>query len=190
MERNKFYSLMDELITNKHNELLPKKTGRFAKAWDFEGNAVGQIGEEFVKRIFQDNDALVEENNKTIHNEFDILYQGNKIEIKTAKIGRNKSSNGTFQFNGINPKYNYAMIILIGIESDVVKYRIIPKKDINYIHNDRQYKVKYNVNGVEKTKALVSMNPGNEVNKKLTLSSKELYDDIENLFININNLLK
>jgi len=132
---------------------------------------------------------LAKENEKNIHDEYDILYKNNKIEIKTAKIGVKAK---TFQFNGINPKYNYDLLIFLGIEPNAIKYRIVKKEQIYYDHNSkvRGDKIKYELNGKEKIKRLVSMNPGNDVNKKITLSTQELYDDIDNIFLNIEKLIK
>lgn len=115
------------------------------------------------------------------------MSNGIKIEIKTARKGLN---NDTFQFNGINPIYNYDFIILIGITESSIFYRIIDRKSsIKYIHSERVYKFCFNADGKIKNKQLVKMNPDNTVNYKLTLSIKELYS-IENFSEKISNLLK
>jgi len=101
-----------------------------------------------------------------IHDEYDILSNNKKIEIKTARKG---IKNDTFQFNGINPNYNYSFIILIGITSNDVFYNIVPKS--RYIHKGRKHIVDLS-NGQQKT--LVAMNPGSNVNYKLTLNIKDL----------------
>ncbi|MEB2819646.1 restriction endonuclease [Campylobacter upsaliensis] len=83
--------------------------------------------------------------------------------IKTTKRGLNNS----FRFDKINPKYNYNYIIF----GYCVRYYIVNKKqDYHYNHTLRKEYIK--VNG--KDKQLVMMNPGNQVNLKLTLNLKEL----------------
>ncbi|WP_270982661.1 restriction endonuclease [Campylobacter upsaliensis] len=83
--------------------------------------------------------------------------------IKTTKRGLNNS----FRFDKINPKYNYDYIIF----GHCVRYYIVNKKqDYHYNHTLRKEYIK--VNG--KDKQLVMMNPGNQVNLKLTLNLKEL----------------
>ncbi|BDQ27738.1 hypothetical protein ASB1_14140 [Helicobacter heilmannii] len=107
-------------------------------------------------------------NKEVIHDEYDLLSQGRKIEIKTARKGLR---NNTFQFNGINPKYNYDYIILLGISANDLLYYIIDKKqDHSYKHKERKDTIR--INGKEKQ--LVAMNPGNLANYKLTLSLKDL----------------
>lgn len=162
--------LLLELIEQKYSEVQKKqKSGIFEKILHFEGNAIGQIGEKFVKEVFKAlNLALDELPGDIIHDEFDLLSNGKKIEIKTARKSLN---NNTFQFNGINPKYNYDYIILLGITTQSVHYYIVNKKqDYHYNHTLRKEYIK--VNG--KDKQLVMMNPGNQVNLKLTLNLKDL----------------
>ncbi|CRF48081.1 restriction endonuclease [Helicobacter heilmannii] len=107
-------------------------------------------------------------NKEVIHDEYDLLSQGRKIEIKTARKGLR---NNTFQFNGINPKYNYDYIILLGISANDLLYYIIDKKqDHSYKHKECKDTIR--INGKEKQ--LVAMNPGNLANYKLTLSLKDL----------------
>ena len=156
-------------IDNKYIELGLDKVDENCKFWkirNFEGNAIGQIGEEFVKKIFEVYNLPNENKKAIIHDEYDILSNGKKIEIKTARKG---IKNHTFQFNGINPIYNYDMVILIGITYSGVFYTIISDRII-YEHNKR----KYYINFGGRKKQLVSMNPGNTVNYKLTLSLKDL----------------
>lgn len=160
------------LIEQKYQEIETKQEkGIFEKILSFEGNAIGQIGEKFVKEVFKGlNLTLDEVDKEIIHDEFDILSKGKKIEIKTARKGLN---NNTFQFNGINPKYNYDFIILIAITTTSILYYIIDKrKDYIYNHKLRKEFIKIN----DKEKQLVAMNPGNQVNYKLTLNLKELKD--------------
>lgn len=162
--------LLLKLIEQKYKEVQKKqKRGIFEKILHFEGNAIGQIGEKFVKEVFKAlNLPLDELSQETIHDEFDLLSNGKKVEIKTARKGLN---NNTFQFNGINPKYNYDYIILLGITTQSVHYYIVDRRqDYYYNHTLRKEYIK--VNG--KDKQLVMMNPGNQVNLKLTLNLKEL----------------
>ena len=96
---------LSDIIERKHKELNLGKdySKKFSKIKDFEGNAIGQIGEEFVKYIISNITDI--EDDGIIHNEYDIRTKtGLTFEVKTARKGR---SNDTFQFNGINPNYNY-----------------------------------------------------------------------------------
>ncbi|MCX2683528.1 restriction endonuclease [Campylobacter sp. MIT 21-1685] len=175
--------LLLQIIEEKHKELQNfNQSGIFDKIKDFEGNAIGQIGEKFVKEVFRNFKIPLDEIGKEIiHDEFDLLSLGKKIEIKTARKGL---KNNTFQFNGINPKYNYDYIILIAISYDDVYYYIINKKfDYIYDHKLRKEFIKIN----DKPKQLVQMNPGNAVNLKLTLNLKEL-KNIENFVNELQNI--
>lgn len=183
MERNEIYELFKNLIYEKWKIIEKEKNGYFALAWGFEANAIGQVGETFVKNIFNHNCCNVDL--KSIHDEYDIMINNKKIEIKTAKVGSNKS----FQFNGINPKYNYDLIICIGIELNSIKYRLFKSDQIYYDHKKRSNLIRYLVKDKNVEKKLTSMNPGNEVNKKLTLSTNHMYDDIENMFDKIKSKL-
>lgn len=61
-------------------------------------------------------------NDGTIHDEYDIQMDNNiKLEVKTAR----KGNNDTFQFNGINPAYNYDYLICIGVCPNKILYRIL-----------------------------------------------------------------
>ncbi len=159
-----------EIIERKHNEL---NLGRdyseiFSKIRDFEGNAVGQIGEEYMKLIVAEITEIVEDG--IIHNEYDILTQSEKyIEIKTARKGR---TGNTFQFNGINPRYNYDYLICLGICEDKLLYRLFLKSETKYIHKERNHFI---IQGDYK-RQLVEMNPGNSVNFKLTIKMSDLFD--------------
>ncbi len=94
--------------------------------------------------------------------------QNNKtIEVKTARKGR---TNNTFQFNGINPKYNYDYLLCIGICEEQVLYRIFHKTAIKYIHSERKYYMQED----NFKKQLVQMNPENMVNYKLTLNIRDM----------------
>ena len=164
--------ILSQIIEEKYRQLqqVQTKEGIFAKINSFEGNAVGQIGEAFVKTIFEKLQIPIDDKRQTIHDEFDILSNGRKIEIKTARKGLN---NNTFQFNGINPRYQYDLLILIGISAASVGYRILRKDDISYKHaQGRNYFAQIE----NKEKQLVKMNPNNEVNFKLTINLKELKD--------------
>ncbi|MDD6055432.1 MAG: restriction endonuclease [Helicobacteraceae bacterium] len=170
--------LLLELIEQKYNEVQSKqKGGIFEKILQFEGNAIGQIGEKFVKEVFRTlNLPLDELSKETIHDEFDLLSNGKKVEIKTARKGLN---NNTFQFNGINPKYNYDYIILLGITTQSVHYYIVDKrKDYSYNHALRKEYIK--INGKEKQ--LVNMNPGNQVNLKDLKNIANFSNELQNIF--------
>ncbi|MBW0594694.1 hypothetical protein HUN03_00288 [Mycoplasmopsis anatis] len=113
----------------------------------------------------------VVKNEGITHNEYDIIMEnGIRFEIKTARIGRNNS----FQFNGINPNYNYDYLICIGICSDKAVYKIFNKSSIIYVHdkNNRGYYMKE----ADINKKLSSMNPSNNVNLKLTLQLNQMFD--------------
>ena len=124
----------------------------------FEGNAIGQIGEKFIKEVFKALKLPLNElSQEIIHDKYDLLSNGKKVEIKTARKGLN---NDTFQFNGINPKYNYDYIILLGITTQNVYYYIVDKRrDYTYNHSLRKEFIKIN----DKDKQLVAMNPDNQV---------------------------
>ncbi len=122
-----------EIIERKHLELnLGKEYNqKFSKIRDFEGNAIGQIGEEYIKTIITDITEIIDDG--VIHNEYDVLTKNDiYIEVKTA---RKRRTNNTFQFNGINPRYNYNYLICLGICEDKLVYRIFKKSDIQYIYS-------------------------------------------------------
>lgn len=51
-----FKELMQEIIDKKYKDLKldqKNKNNIFWKIKEFEGNAIGQIGEEFIKKIFK-----------------------------------------------------------------------------------------------------------------------------------------
>lgn len=157
-----------EIIERKHFELNLGKdyNQKFSKIRDFEGNAIGQIGEEYIKTIIADITEILDDG--VIHNEYDVLTKkGIYFEVKTARKGR---TNNTFQFNGINPRYNYNYLICLGICEDKLVYRIFEKSDIQYIHKDRNH---YIIQGNYK-RQLVQMNPDNLVNLKLTISLSDM----------------
>ncbi|ELL44212.1 hypothetical protein [Spiroplasma melliferum] len=184
MNRKQIYKIFKDLVLEKLKMIEKEKNGYFALAWGFEGNALGQVGETFVKTIFNENGYNVDL--KHIHDEYDIIIENKKIEIKTAKIGNNKS----FQFNGINPKYNYDLIICIGLELNSIKYKLFTSNQIFYDHKQRSHLIRYNFKDKIINKKLTSMNPGNEVNKKVTLSTNHMCDDIENMFQKSINCIK
>jgi hypothetical protein len=164
-----------EIIERKHSELNLGKdySKKFSKIKDFEGNAVGQIGEEFVKLIISKITSIIDDG--IIHNEFDVkTNSGILFEVKTARKGR---TNNTFQFNGINPAYNYDYLLCLGICEDQLLYRIFLKSEIKYIHNQNN---NFFIIQNDFEKQLVKMNPNNLVNFKLTLNINEL-NDISNI---------
>lgn len=160
--------LLANIIEDKYEELgrNQENGGIFYKIQSFEGNAIGQIGEKFVKQVFALEKFPLDDTRSVVHDEYDILSNGRKIEIKTARKG---AKNNSFQFNGINPLYNHNYIILIGITTNSVHYNIISQPAI-YDHQLRKHFL--NVNGTRKQ--LVAMNPGNSVNYKLTLQLSQL----------------
>ena len=91
------------------------------------------------------------------------------FEVKTARKGR---TNDTFQFNGINPNYNYDYLVCIGITEDELFYRIFLKSSIKYAHKERKHFVEQDNFKMQ----LVKMNPNNLVNLKLTIHKKNLYN--------------
>ncbi len=159
-----------EIIERKHNELNLGKdySKKFSKIKDFEANAIGQIGEVFVKEIIASITEIIDDG--VIHDEYDIKTEsGILFEVKTARKGR---KNNTFQFNGIDPKYNYDYLVCIGVCEDKILYRMFSKSTITYIHGDQKY---YVTQGDYK-RQLVKMNPNNLVNLKLTINEKDLYE--------------
>jgi hypothetical protein len=161
---------LQEIIERKYLEVKFGKNpnAKFAKITDLEGNAVGQIGEEYAKFLVSQFFEIIDDG--VIHDEYDIQTKnGVFFEVKTARKG---SKNSTFQFNGINPNYNYNYLLCIGICEDVVVFRIFEKKDISYHHKDRKFYIKQG----DFEKQLVSMNPNNQVNFKLTLNLRDLKD--------------
>lgn len=157
-----------EIIENKYNEIQKfKSSGMFEKINSFEGNAIGQIGEKFIKALCREFAISFDDSkNDVIHDEYDIIINDKKVEIKTARKGL---KNNTLQFNGINPRYNHDYIILLGLEPSKAGFLIVSGKEI-YDHKTRSFYL--NING--KNKKLVQMNPDNQVNYKLTLSFNEL----------------
>ena len=171
-----------KIIERKHNVLNLGRdyTEIFSKIRDFEGNAVGQIGEEYMKLIVAEVTEIVEDG--VIHNEYDILTKSGKyIEIKTARKGR---TGNTFQFNGINPRYNYDYLVCLGICEDKLLYRLFLKSETQYIHKERNHFI---IQGDYK-RQLVQMNPDNHVNFKLTIKTDDLFD-ISNLVDELKELL-
>lgn len=164
--------IMDNVITEKYESLSRNldMNDRFIKITHFEGNAIGQIGETFVKNVFKTYNIPMKDIGKDIiHDEYDIISNNKKIEIKTARKGFRDG----FQFNGINPIYNHDYIILIGLSTKQIYYKIISGASI-YDHKTRSRFLTVK----DKPRKLVSMNPGNTVNYKLTLRTKDL-DNIE-----------
>lgn len=176
--------IMEKIIEEKYAELNSQQniSDRFIKVRTFEGNAIGQIGETFVKKVFQSYGIPIQDLGKdVVHDEYDIISNGKKIEIKTARKG---IKNDTFQFNGINPIYNHDYIILIGLTTEKIYYKIVNGHSL-YDHKTRKHYLTIN----NKQRQLVSMNPGNSVNFKLTLKTKDL-DDINGFVDTLKSLLK
>lgn len=177
-------NIMENIINEKYKELNSSSelNDRFVKIKSFEGNAIGQIGENFVKEVFHSyNLPIVDLGKDIVHDEYDLISNNKKIEIKTARKG---IKNNTFQFNGINPIYNHDYIILIGLTTNHLYYKIINGHSI-YDHTTRKHYLTIN----NCRKQLVSMNPGNSVNYKLTLNLSEL-DDISEFVNELKNIFK
>lgn len=189
---NDLEEIFKKIIEKKYVESGFEKENneKFSKIKPFEANAIGGIGEEFIKEILSKLTKILDEG--TIHNEYDVCTEsGVRFEIKTARKGK---TNNTFQFNGINPQYNYNYLICIGICFDKIVYRIFEKNNISYKHEKEnrgyvieQKKDEYNNNSINKK--LVSMNPGNQVNFKLTLNISEM-SDLQNFYVNLKSILK
>ena len=175
-------NIMENIINEKYQELnsVEEENHRFVKIKTFEGNAIGQIGESFVKKVFMSyNIPMQDLGREVVHDEYDLISNGKKIEIKTARKGFN---NDSFQFNGINPIYNHDYIFLIGLTTNHLYYKIIDGHSI-YDHATRKHYLMVNGN----RKQLVSMNPGNSVNYKLTLRLNDL-EDISNFVAELQRL--
>lgn len=177
--------IMETIINEKFQELnsIDEQNDRFVKIKTFEGNAIGQIGENFVKKVFSAYNIPIQDLGRdVVHDEFDLISNNKKIEIKTARKG---SKNNTFQFNGINPIYNHDYIFLIGLTTNHLYYKILNGQS-RYDHTTRKH---YLTVG-DKERQLVSMNPGNSVNYKLTMPISELNDidgfvnELKSLFLN------
>ncbi len=169
--------LLKKLIEEKYNELAKfKENGIFEKINDFEGNAVGQIGEKFVKTFLTDCLGLEisQKHDEIIHKPFDISVKNGAntidIEIKTAQQDKNEK----FQFNNIKPNHNCKYIVCMGITANKAFFNIIDGK-IN--KNNKNKKIYLNVNN--KRKLLTAMNPKDLVSFKLTLQLEDL-EPIEN----------
>ena len=89
---NGLKKLLLQLIEQKYKEVQKKqKSGIFEKILHFEGNAIGQIGEKFVKEVFKAmNLPLDELPQEIIHDEFDLLSRGKKVEIRENRKKRLK----------------------------------------------------------------------------------------------------
>ena len=172
-----------EIIERKHKELNLGKNynEKFSKVRDFEANAIGQIGEEYIKIIISSLTDITDQG--VIHDQFDVMTKsGLYFEVKTARKGR---TNNTFQFNGLNPNYNYDFLICLGVCENELFYRIFKKSEIIYLHKERNHFV---IQGNYK-RQLVKMNPDNQVNYKLTISLKDLHK-ISNLVKELKEKIK
>jgi len=173
-----------EIIERKHNELGLGQdyNKKFSKIKDFEANAIGQIGEEFVNIVISKITKIKDDSEVKQNDEYDIeTNSGLRFEVKTARKGR---KNDTFQFNGLNPRYNYHYLICLGLTEENLYYRIFKKDEIKYVHKDKKY---YIIQGNYR-RQLVQMNPDNHVNFKLTISINDLYN-IENFENELRNII-
>lgn len=180
---NEINTILKEIIDNKYNELNKyKEQGIFDKINELEGNAIGQIGKRFIKKIFTKLNIKMKDFGDVIHDESDIFLDDDeetKIEIKTARKGL---KNNSLQFNGINPNYNCKYIICLGLTANADYFKIISGNKI-YNHKERKFYLKVD----NKEKQLVAMNPGNTANYKLTLQINNL-EPIENIETQIKEL--
>lgn len=90
-----------KIIEKKHKELNLGQdyNAIFSKIRDFEANAIGQIGEEFLKSVLNAIDGVI--NDGIIHDEYDIMTKsGVSFEVKTAQKGR---TNNTFSVQWYKP---------------------------------------------------------------------------------------
>lgn len=173
---------LQNIIERKYEELNLGRdyNAKFSKIRDFEANAIGQIGEEFVKNIILLLDTGIEiiDPDKIIHAKYDIKVKTNSgeilLEIKTARKGK---WNDKFQFNGIRSHTEYHYLICLGLCENNVKFRIFPREDM-YSKNRKIY-VK---DGNFEKKIYPSMD-------RLTLNLKELFD-ISYLLERLNIILK
>ncbi len=80
------HEILLTLIERKYEEIKEKQqSGMFEKIFAFEGNAIGQIGEAFVKEVFKALGLPLDCNKEVIHDECDLHCAGKKIEVKTAR---------------------------------------------------------------------------------------------------------
>ncbi|WP_340137670.1 type II restriction endonuclease [Helicobacter pylori] len=90
-----------KIIEKKHKELNLGQdyNAIFSKIRDFEANAIGQIGEEFLKSVLNAIDEVIDDG--IIHGEYDIMTKsGVSFEVKTAQKGR---TNNTFLVQWYKP---------------------------------------------------------------------------------------
>ncbi|GAA8874476.1 hypothetical protein HpEKA26_13020 [Helicobacter pylori] len=90
-----------KIIEKKHEELNLGQdyNAIFSKIRDFEANAIGQIGEEFLKSALNAIDGVI--NDGIIHDEYDIMTKsGVSFEVKTVQKGR---TNNTFLVQWYKP---------------------------------------------------------------------------------------
>ena len=169
--------LLSQIIEDKYKETLKSnKSGMFEKINNLKPNAIGQVGEKFVKTFLTDCLGLEisQKHDEIIHKPFDISVKNGAntidIEIKTAQQDKNEK----FQFNNIKPNHNCKYIVCMGITANKAFFNIIDGK-IN--KNNKNKKIYLNVNN--KRKLLTAMNPKDPVSFKLTLQLKDL-EPIEN----------
>ena len=86
----------------------------FEPIWELEIDERGAIGESIVASVLTESGCDIDyEPNKTGHGkDYDLISNGIKIEIKTACMGKHKS---TFQHENINKNSHWDGIILFDI---------------------------------------------------------------------------
>ncbi|TPE57195.1 hypothetical protein FJO69_02160 [[Mycoplasma] falconis] len=87
----------------------------------------GRIGEHFLRDVFTELNMNVEyiENG---HGDFDLIVNGNKIEVKTATLDKfNK-----FQHEGIKNSKDWDAVAFVDIIPNDLYLTLIPHKDFNF----------------------------------------------------------
>ncbi|WP_434414691.1 hypothetical protein JTY60_00460 [symbiont of Argiope bruennichi] len=111
----------------------------------------GYLAEKFLEIIFSDLDYVVKKEDYK-HTHYDLIVNGKKIEVKLATL----DTNNNFQFNGLNPKYHFDLLFLLGVEPNDLWFILIKKENINL-------------------NKLVSMNPKSTTSYKYTLNKKQMF---------------
>ena len=162
-------------IQSKNNQIFAGKwnNGVFNEAKTISGTDIGDVGEKFILDLFLSYGYMAAQGG---HDEFDILLMcpsGNavKIEIKTAKEGRN---NENYQFDAIDPRHNSKYTILIGISNNNLYFNYFTHSDVVWDHSENSYYV-HNIRKAGSPKKLVRMSPNNEFSLKLTLNRSKLF---------------
>ncbi|MBH0286360.1 type II restriction endonuclease [Helicobacter pylori] len=86
-----------KIIEKKHKELNLGQdyNAIFSKIRDFEANAIGQIGEEFLKSVLNAIDEVI--NDGIIHDEYDIMTKA----VYPLKLKQRKKAEPTTLFSSM-----------------------------------------------------------------------------------------